>query len=211
MRPFAARQRRQEGMGDVEDAVEVDRDDVLPILDHGLVPPVMPLRRAMPALLTRIETGRPCRRPASPSRRQSSRRVTSSAKAVRLAAGLADLFRGLGGRFLVHVEQHDARALACIARRDRAADAGAGAGDDGDVILQKGHGVSFWFCLLRWASVAARARFARSCSGRPDIAPSSWRLADGLMNGAAVPDDTVMRRRRIASAAYRCRRNRCWR
>ena len=76
---------------------------------------------------------------------QSSRLVTSSAKALRLAAGVADLLRRLGRGLLVDVEQHDLRALAGVAERDRAPDAGACAGDDRDVILEKGHGVSSAF------------------------------------------------------------------
>src|SRR5262249_26068745 len=51
-------------------------------------------------------------------------------KALRAAASVADLLRGLRRRRLVDVEQHDARALARKAGGDRAADAGGGARDD---------------------------------------------------------------------------------
>ena len=67
----------------------------------------------------------------------------------RLAAAVADFLCGLGCGLLVDIEQHDARALARIARRNRAADAGGGAGDDGDVILEKSHGVSS-VLILSW-------------------------------------------------------------
>ena len=36
MRPLRRAQRRQKCVRDVEDAGEIDRDDVFPILDHGL-------------------------------------------------------------------------------------------------------------------------------------------------------------------------------
>ena len=50
----------------------------------------------------------------------------------------ARLRRGFG----VDIERDHPRALAGIADRDRAADAGARAGDDRDVGCEKGHGVS---------------------------------------------------------------------
>jgi hypothetical protein len=62
-----------------------------------------------------------------------------------LAAGVADFLRRLGRGLLVPIEQHDPRALAGIAGRNRAPDAGACAGDDGDVILEKGHGAFLCF------------------------------------------------------------------
>ena len=60
-------------------------------------------------------------------------------EALRLAAGIEDLLGGFGGRLAVDVEHHDLRALARIAERDRAPDAGARAGDDRDVVFEKGH------------------------------------------------------------------------
>ena len=102
--------------------------------------PSMPLRRAMPALLTRIETCPTLSAICFAIATQSSRLVDVERKALGLAAGVADFLRGFRRRLLVHVEQHDPRALAGVAVRDRAPDAGACAGDDGDMILEKGHG-----------------------------------------------------------------------
>ena len=61
-------------------------------------------------------------------------------KALGLAAAVADFLGRFGSRLLFPVEQHHPRALARIARGDRAPDAGACAGDDCDVIFEKGHG-----------------------------------------------------------------------
>ena len=102
--------------------------------------PSMPLRRAMPALLTRIETCPTLSAICLATATQSSRLVDVERETLRLAAGIADFLRRFGRRLLVDVEQHHLRALAGIADRDRAADAGACAGDDRDVILEKGHG-----------------------------------------------------------------------
>jgi hypothetical protein len=54
MRPWW-RAAARESVRHVEHAVEVDRDDVLPVLDHGVGSAVKALRRLMPALFTRIE------------------------------------------------------------------------------------------------------------------------------------------------------------
>jgi hypothetical protein len=63
---------------------------------------------------------------------------------LRLAAGIADRLRGLGRRVGVNVERGHARALARVAEGDGAANAGAGAGDDRNVVLEKsGHEMSF--------------------------------------------------------------------
>ena len=96
-------------MGHVEDAGEVDGDDVFPVLDHGLAAPGMPLRRAMPALLTRIETWPTLSANCLAIAMQSSRLVDVERKALGLAAGIADFLRRLGRRLLVHVEHDDAR------------------------------------------------------------------------------------------------------
>jgi hypothetical protein len=112
----------------------------------------MPLRRAIPALLTRIETG-----PTffGDLFGDSDAVVTLGDVeeiAHRLAAGIFDFFCHIGCRRLVRVEQHHACAFAGIAVRNRAPDAGACAGDDSDVILEKWHG-SFLdvCCFLRAA------------------------------------------------------------
>ena len=126
-------------MRHVEDAGEVDRDDVFPILDHvigraqhavaaddaGIVDEDRDLPDLVGDLLRH--------RDAVFAVRDVER------KAFGLAAGVADFLRRFRRRLLVPVEQHDPRALARIAVRDRAPDAGACTGDDGDVILEKGH------------------------------------------------------------------------
>ena len=101
---------------------------------------VKALRRLMPALLTRIETCPTCSAIFSATAMQSSRRVTSSAKLSAWPPASADFLGSLAGRLRVDVEQRHLRALAGIAERDRAADPGSRAGDDGDVILEQGHG-----------------------------------------------------------------------
>ena len=63
-------------MGDIEDAGEVDRDDVFPIR----AAPSMPLRRAMPALLTSTVTAPTLSATCFATAMQSSRLVTSSTK-----------------------------------------------------------------------------------------------------------------------------------
>ena len=84
----------------------------------------MPLRRAMPALLTRIETCPTLSAICLAIATQSSRLVTSSTKLSALPPASRISCAALGRRLLVHVEQHDPRALARIAERDRAPDAG---------------------------------------------------------------------------------------
>ena len=69
-------------------------------------------------------------------------------EALGLAAGIADFLGDVGRRLLVHVQNHHARALAGIAVGDRAPDAGARTGNDGDVVGEKGHGVSFTVLIL---------------------------------------------------------------
>jgi len=108
----------------------------------------MPLRRAMPALLTRTETCPILSAIFLATATQSSRRVTSRAKLSALPPASREFQRRLGRGFLVHIEQHHPRGLAGIAERDRAPDAGACAGDDSNVVLEKGHGrgfLCFWF------------------------------------------------------------------
>jgi hypothetical protein len=73
-------------------------------------------------------------------------------KTFRLAAAIANLLRGFARRLLVDVEQHHARALARIAGCDRAPDAGACAGDDRDVVFEKGHERFLWVWFLTFAA-----------------------------------------------------------
>ena len=126
-------------MGDIEHAGEVDRDDVFPVLDHVIGRAqhavaaddagIVDEDRDLPDLVGDLL----CHRDAIFALRDVER------KALRLAAGVADFLRGFRRGLLVPVEQHDPRALARIAVRDRAPDAGACAGDDSDMILEKGH------------------------------------------------------------------------
>src|SRR5262249_9425229 len=101
------------------------------------------LRRLIPALLTRTET---C--PTSLATFAAGGPPGGPVGAVcgrgwRRAAVLAD-FRGrLGGRVAVDVERDDLCALAGVAERNRAADAGACAGYDRDMIVQKSWHCSF--------------------------------------------------------------------
>jgi hypothetical protein len=55
IRPLVCAHLVEEGWCDVEHAVEVDRQDVVPVLGTQRRSPVIGLRRLMPALLTRIE------------------------------------------------------------------------------------------------------------------------------------------------------------
>jgi len=114
-------------MGHVEDAGEVDRDDVFPILDYSF-------RRTKHAVAPRdagivdqdrdlsdlagdlLGDGDAVRAPGHVER-----------KTLRLAVGIANFPRRLGRRLLVRIKQHQSRALAGITERDRAADAGASA------------------------------------------------------------------------------------
>jgi hypothetical protein len=137
---LAGAQGRQERMRHVEDAGEVDRDDVFPVLDHvigraqhavaaddaGIVDEDRDLSDLVGDLFRH--------RDAIFAVRDVER------KTFGLGAGVADFPRSLRRRLLIPVEQHHAGALAGIAVRDGAPDAGACTGDDGDVILEKWHG-----------------------------------------------------------------------
>jgi hypothetical protein len=57
------------------------------------------------------------------------------------SARIEDLLRGFGRGLAVDIEHRDLRALARVADRNRAPDAGTRAGDDRDVIFKK-HAVS---------------------------------------------------------------------
>ena len=132
-------------MRHIEDTREVDRDDVFPVADHGVRSAqhavaandagIVDQDRDLPDLVGDLL----CHRDAVFAVRDIER------EAVGLAAGVADLLRGLSRRLLVPVEQNDARTFAGVADRDGASDAGACAGDDRDMILEKGHGRSSAF------------------------------------------------------------------
>ena len=134
-------ERRKKRMRRVEDAREVDRDDVFPILDHVIGRAqhavaannagIVDQDRDLPDLVGDLFR----HRDAVFAVRDIER------EALGLGAGVANFLRGLSRRLLVPVEQHDPRALAGVSVRDRAPDAGACAGDDSDMILEKGHAV----------------------------------------------------------------------
>ena len=102
-------------MRHVEDAGQVDRDDVFPVLDdvvrraqHAVAADdagIVDEDRDLPDLVGDLFR----HRDAVLASRDIER------KALRLAAGVADFLRSFSRRLLVHVEQHDARTLARIA------------------------------------------------------------------------------------------------
>jgi hypothetical protein len=132
-------------MRHVEDTGEVDRDDVFPILDHVIGRAqhavaadnagIVDQDRDLPDLVGDLL----CHRDAVFAVRDIER------EAFGLGAGVANFLRGLSRRLLVPVEQHHAGALAGVAQRDGAPDPGACTGNDGDVILEKRHGISSAF------------------------------------------------------------------
>jgi hypothetical protein len=136
---LARAQWREERLRYVEDAIEIERDDVVPILrdrlglgregvtagDAGIIDEDRDLPDLNRDLL--------CKREAIIPLGHIER------KTLGLAAGLADLLGGFRDGVGVDVEQHHLCALARIAGRDRPADAGAGARDDGDVVCEQGH------------------------------------------------------------------------
>ena len=115
MRPLAARSGVEERLRHVEDAVEVERDDVVPVLRHRLRvrgegvaagdAGIVDEDRDLPDLVGDL----PGERKAVVTLGHIER------KALGLAAGLADLLRGLRDRVGVDVEQHHLRALAGVA------------------------------------------------------------------------------------------------
>ncbi len=150
---FAGAERREEGLRHVEDAVEVERDDVVPVLRHRLG-----LRGEGVAAgdagivdedrdLTDLFGHLACERKAVLAPGDVER------KALGLAARFPDLAGGLRGGVGVDVEQHHLRALAGIAGGDRAADAGTGARDDGDVVCKQCHDI---FLPISFRSFAKR-------------------------------------------------------
>ncbi len=140
MRPLAARKGAEKRMRDVEDAGEVDGDDVFPILHHGIgraehaVAPrdagIVDQDRDLPDLFGDAFGDRDT--VLAPGHIEH--------EAFRLAAGIANLLRRFGRGLFVLVEQGDLRAFAGVAQRDRATDAGGGTGDNSDMVSEKGHG-----------------------------------------------------------------------
>ena len=133
---LAGAQRAEERMRHVEHAGEVDRDDVFPILDHGRV---LAEHAVAPrdAGIVDEDRDRPDLVGHLFRHRDAGVAVGDvEGKTFRSAAGIEDCLRRLAGRRLVDVEHHHAGALAGIAGRDGAADPGAGAGNDGDVVFK---------------------------------------------------------------------------
>jgi hypothetical protein len=127
-------------MRDVEHAGEVDRDDILPVLDHGLgrTKHAAPPRDAGVVDEDRDRSDRVgdllCHGGAGGAVGDIERKTVGG------AARIENVLRGLVSCLFIDVEQHDPRALARKAERNRAPDAGAGASDDRDVGGQEGHG-----------------------------------------------------------------------
>ena len=127
-------------MRHVEGAVEVDGDDVVPILEHrrGLAGERV---AAVDAGIVDQDRHRPELRGNAFGDRDAVLAPGDIEREARgLAAGLADFLRGLLGRLGVDVDERDLRALAGVAGRDRAPDSGAGAGHDRDMVFEQGHG-----------------------------------------------------------------------
>ena len=174
-------------MRHVENTREVDRDDVFPVVDHGL-------RRAQHAVAANdagiVDEDRDLPDLVGDLSRHRDAVLAPGdveRKAFGTSAGVADFLRGFRRRLLVPVEQHDARALAGVADRDRAADAGACAGDDGDVILEKGHGA--FPLLLVLAKDSKRVGAYKGGKGRRLVgwAKPAGRANARPMTGSACP------------------------
>ncbi len=141
--PLGCAQRVKKRMRHIEHAVEIDRHDVLPVLDDGVRiggesvaavdAGIVDQDRNLADLAGDLCGDRAAGRPIGDVERE----------VLRLAAVRADIGCGFRGRFAVDVQHHHLRAFARITERDAAADAGASTGDDGDVVLQKpGHALS---------------------------------------------------------------------
>ena len=147
MRPLLARNCAEKGVRHVEDAVEIDRRDVLPVLDDGVC---VGDERVAPVDAGIVDEDRDRAELVGDLRGDGTAgRMIGDVerKTFRLAAGVAD-FGGRGsGSFTVDVERCDLCALARKSDGDRAADAGACAGDGRDVVLQERRHpfLPFWF------------------------------------------------------------------
>jgi hypothetical protein len=133
-------ERSEEGVRDVEDTGEVDRDDVFPVLDDGGIRSCHAIT-ARDARIVDEDRNRADLVGDLLGHRDAVVALGDvERKTLGLAAGVEDLLRRLRRRFLVDVERHHARALPRITGRDGASDAGAGSGDDGDMVGEKRHG-----------------------------------------------------------------------
>ena len=127
-------------MRHVERAAEVDRHDVLPVLQHGIAvrgegvaavdAGIVDQDRDAPDLVGDLLGDRDAVIVAG----------DIEGKTVRLAAGFANFLGHFVGGLFVEVEQHDMRAFARVTDRDGAADPGSRTSDDSDMMLEQGHG-----------------------------------------------------------------------
>jgi len=111
-------------MRDIESAVEIYRQDVLPILDHGLG---IGGKGVAPVDAGIVDQDRDRADVACDLRRDcaASHPIGDiEDKMLRLAAGITDIRRRLRRRLAIDVEHRELRALARIAERDGAADSG---------------------------------------------------------------------------------------
>src|SRR3974390_643683 len=138
--PLAGAQRFEERMRHVEDAVEIDRDDVFPVLDHGRAVACKRIAAVDAGIVDQDRDAPDLLGDAPGDRNAVLAPPDVELKALCEPAGLANFLRGRFGRLRVDVEQRHLRALAGIAGRNRAPDSGSRAGDDGDVIFEKWHG-----------------------------------------------------------------------
>ena len=124
-------------MRDVEDAVEIDGNDIFPILDHGVAiagkgvaavdAGIVDKDRDLPDLLT----------DALGERNAVFAPGDVELEAGSLAARAADFFRGLCRRSFVDIDQRDLRAFARVTESNRPADAGGSARNGGDMVLEQ--------------------------------------------------------------------------
>jgi len=127
----------EKGMGHVEHAVEVDRHDVLPVLDHRF--------GGRGEGVAAVDAGI-VDQDGDPADGRADLRGNLAAfvalghvehEATGLAAGARDGLGGLSRAVAVGVEHDHVRSLPRIAQRDRPADAGGAAGDSRNVLLEK--------------------------------------------------------------------------
>src|SRR4029077_17603950 len=108
-----------------EDAVQIDRDDVFPILDHGLARTQHAVAPLNPGI---VDEDRDLSDFFGDLLGHSDTVLAFSHiedEALRFSAGVPDFPGCLRGRLLVHVSYHHLRALAGITVGDCASDAGA--------------------------------------------------------------------------------------
>ena len=124
MRPLLARSGAEKRVRDVEHAVEIDRHDVLPVLDHGVG---IAGKAVAPVDAGIVDQDRDRADVACDLGRDgaASRPIGDvEGEMLRLAAGVAGIRRRLGGRLAIDVEHRDVGAFARIAERNGAADPG---------------------------------------------------------------------------------------